>query len=146
MDNKQNRNVLDEVNKGTCMGMDAIKDIIPKTDDDTFKEILNGEYEKYNKIHDRIEAIYDEFSSKDEPTETSVANKVMTSMMVDMKTITDSSVSKLSELLIQGTNMGIIEGRKLINHKNKLDSRVKKILSDFVSMQEESVETLKRYL
>ena len=146
MSNKQNRNVLDEVNKGSVMGMDAIKNILPKTDDDTFKEILNGEYEKYNKIHDRIEEIYNEFSEEDEPTETSMMNKVMTSMMVDMKTITDNSVSKLAELLLQGTNMGIIEGRRLINHKYKIDSRVKRILEDFVKMQEESVETLKRYL
>ena len=146
MNKKQNKDVLDEVNKGACMGMDAIKDIMPKTDDDTFEEILNGEYEKYNSINKRIEEIYDEFSSSDDPTETSVMNKVMTSMMVDMRTISDTSVSKLSELLIQGTNMGIIEGRKLINHKKKLDSRVKDILYDFVKMQEESVETLKRYL
>lgn len=146
MSNKQNRNVLDEVNKGSVMGMDAINNILPKTDDDTFREILNGEFEKYNKIHIRIEEIYNEFSKEDEPTETSMMNKVMTSMMVDMKTITDTSVSKLAELLLQGTNMGIIEGRRLINHKYKIDSRVKKILEDFVKMQEESVETLKRYL
>ena len=146
MNNKQNRNVLDEVNKGSAMGMDAISNILSKVEDDTFKEILNGEYEKYNNIHDRIEEIYDEFSYDDEPTETSLMNKVMTSIMVDMRTMTDTSTSKLAELLIQGTNMGIIEGRKLLNHKNKLDSRVKKILSDFINMQEESVETLKRYL
>ena len=63
-----------------------------------------------------------------------------------MRTMTDDTTSKLSELLMQGTNMGIIEGRRLINQNNNADPDVKNILNDFVSMQEDSVETLKQYL
>lgn len=143
---KQNKNVLDEVNKGTSMGMDAINDVMPKVEDEDFKKVLQGEYDKYNKIHKRIEKIYNEFESNEEPTETSIMNKMMTSFMVDMKTITDTSNSKIAELLLQGTNMGIIEGKKLLNHKSDLDERVEIILKDFVAMQEDSVETLKKYL
>ncbi len=146
MSKKQNRNVLDEVNKGCSMGIDAINDILPKVEDVEFKKILRNECSKYDKIHDRIETIYDKYSSSDEPTETSVMNKVMTSLMVDMKTMSDSSSSKLAELLMQGTNMGIIEGRRLLNHKEDIDDEVEKILHDFVKMQEEEVETLKKYL
>lgn len=145
LEKKQNKNVLDEVNKGTSMGMDAINDVIPKVEDEAFKKVLQGEYDKYNKIHKKIEKIYHEFDN-DEPTETSIMNKMMTSIMVDMKTITDTSNSKISELLIQGTNMGIIEGKKLLNHKTDLDERVEIILKDFVAMQEDSIETLKKYL
>ena len=63
-----------------------------------------------------------------------------------MRTITDDTPSKLSELLMQGTNMGIIEGRRLINNNNRIDDNIKNILHDFVTMQEDSVETLKRFL
>ena len=144
---KQNKDILDEVNKGAVMGMDAIKDILPKVEDKVFKEVLEGEYEKYKKISKRIEDIYDEYTIKDdEPRETSPANKVMTKMMVDMKTMNDTSTSKLAELLMQGTNMGIIEGKKLLNHKDHIDKEVYSILKDFVEMQEDSIETLKKYL
>ena len=37
-------------------------------------------------------------------------------MGVEMNTLTDKSNSKIAELMIQGTNMGIIEGVKLLNH------------------------------
>ena len=57
-----------------------------------------------------------------------------------------STSSKLSELLMQGTNMGIIEGRRLINQNNNIAQDVKNILNDFVVMQEDSIETLKKYL
>ena len=42
--------------------------------------------------------------------------------------------------------MGIIEGRRLINQNNNVAEDVKNILNDFVVMQEDSVETLKKYL
>ena len=64
-----------------------------------------------------------------------------------MNTITDKSNSKISELLMQGTNMGIIEGRRLLNqNQENIATDVKNILNDFVVMQEDSVETLKKYL
>jgi hypothetical protein len=73
-------------------------------------------------------------------------NKMMTWYGIQMKTMTDDTTSKLSELLMQGTNMGIIEGRRLINQNANVSSDVKNILHDFVTMQEDSVETLKKYL
>lgn len=42
--------------------------------------------------------------------------------------------------------MGIIEGRRLINQNDDVAPDVKNILNDFVVMQEDSVETLKKYL
>ncbi len=72
--------------------------------------------------------------------------KMMTWYGIQMKTMTDDTTSKLSELLMQGTNMGIIEGRRLINQNPNADKDVKSVLSDFVTMQEDSVETLKKYL
>jgi hypothetical protein len=47
---------------------------------------------------------------------------------------------------MQGTNMGIIEGRRLLNQNNDIGPDVENILNDFAVMQEDSVETLKKYL
>ena len=38
---KINKDVLDELNKGCAMGMDAIKDILEKVEDEKFKEVLD---------------------------------------------------------------------------------------------------------
>ena len=42
--------------------------------------------------------------------------------------------------------MGIIEGRRLLNENEDIAPNVRNILNDFVVMQEDSVETLKKYL
>ena len=141
----QNLNILDEVNKGATMGMDAISYVSEKVVDNDFKEVLNTEYNKYKDISNRVNNLYDNYSNK-EPHETNAMNKMMTWYGIQMKTIVDDSTSKLSELLMQGTNMGIIEGRRLLNQNQNIEPDVKNILNDFVVMQEDSVETLKKYL
>ena len=142
---KINKDILDELNKGCSMGMDAIRNILEKVEDKKLKKVLENEFDKYKEIHHRIETKYEEYS-RDEPTETNVMNKTMTAMMTEMKLMKDHSDSKIAELLMQGTNMGIIEGKKLLNHKEDIDKEVENILKDFIKMQEESVETYKQYL
>ena len=144
MENK-NLNILDEVNKGATMGMDAISYVSEKVTDDKFKNVLDTEYNKYQKISERVNDLYSNYTDK-EPHETNAMNKMMTWYGIQMKTMTDDTTSKLSELLMQGTNMGIIEGRRLINQNPDAPKDVKTVLYDFVVMQEDSVETLKKYL
>ena len=140
-----NVKVLDEVNKGATMGMDAITYVSEKVQNEEFKQVLDTEYNKYEQISNRVNDLYNNYSDK-KPHETNAMNKAMTWYGIQMKTITDDTNSKLSELLMQGTNMGIIEGRRLLNQNPDVDHDVKNILNDFVVMQEDSVETLKKYL
>ena len=137
-------NVLDELNKGACMGMDAIHFILDKVEDEQLKQVLNNQYKKYEDISNQICELYPKYSDK-EPHETNAVNKVLTWYGVEMKTLMDNSSSKIAELLLQGTNMGIIEGRKILNNK-KLDSKVHKIAQEYVDMQEDAVEKLKEFL
>ena len=127
------------------MGMDAISYVSEKVTDDKFKNVLDTEYNKYQKISERVNDLYSNYTDK-EPHETNAMNKMMTWYGIQMKTMTDDTTSKLSELLMQGTNMGIIEGRRLLNQNPEAEKDVKNILNDFVVMQEDSVETLKKYL
>lgn len=141
----QNLNILDEVNKGATMGINAITYVFPKAKDSDFKKVLNVERNKYEKISERVNDLYSNYSQK-EPHETNTMEKMMTWYGIQINTLKDDSTSKLSELLMQGTNMGIIEGRRLINQNTHIAQDVKNILNDFVVMQEDSVETLKKYL
>lgn len=144
-DDKNEINVLDELNKGACMGMDAIHFILDKVEDKSLKKELNRQYREYKEISEEITNLYPEYNSKDEPHKTNTMNKVMTWYGIEMKTMLDDSTSKIAELLLQGTNMGIIEGRKLLNHKNT-EEGVNNLVQKYVSMQEKAVEKLKQFL
>ena len=140
----KNLEVLKEVCKGVKMGMDAISYVSDKVEDEDFKNVLNHEYSMYNNI---LEKVDDAYSNYDEtPGDSSIKDKAMLWYGIQINTLKDSTTSKIAELLVQGTNMGIIEGRRLLNHNKGLDTDIDKLLNDFVRFQEESVEKLKQYL
>ena len=137
-------NVLDELSKGACMGRDAIHFIMDKVEDESLKEELNRQYREYKEVSEEINKIYPEYSEGN-PHETSAMNKMMTWYGIEMKTFMDSSTSKIAELLLQGTNMGIIEGRRLLNHKDS-NEEINKLVEKYVEVQETAVEKLKSFL
>lgn len=140
----ENINALDEINKGACMGKDAIQFTLDKVKDNKLKEVLKKQYSDYELIADEIEKLYPEYNNG-EPHKTNVITKTMTWYGIEMKTMNDQSNSKIAELLLQGVNMGIIEGKKILNNKD-LDKKVVDIINKYVSMQEVAVEVLKEYL
>lgn len=144
MKEQENINALDEIHKGACMGKDAIDFIIDKVKDKDLIKELKKEYSEYDDIASYIEEIYPNYN-EGEPHSTGAMNKAMTWSSVEMKTMGDKSTSNIAELLLKGVNMGIIEGRKILNKKN-INREVSYIISKYVAMQEESVEALKRYL
>ncbi len=142
MDN--NRYILNELNKGLKMGMDSISNVSEKVQDDRFKQDLKYQYDEYNKI---LNEVNDELTNYDDfPKEINPMQKAMGWMGVEMNTMMDKSNSKIAELMIQGTNMGIIEGVKLLNQNPDADEEVKNVLNKFIKFQENTVEQLKKYL
>ena len=140
----ENINALDEINKGACMGMDAINFVLDKVEDNEFKKVIEEQYNDYHSIEEKIQKIYHKYDDG-KPHETNAFTKAMTWSGIEMKTLADNSNSKIAELLLQGVNMGIIEGRKILN-KKEINSEVEKIIREYVTMQEENVEVLKKYL
>ena len=141
---EENINALDEIHKGACMGMDAISFVLDKVEDDYLKKDLKKEYDEYQKIAGEIEKIYPNYNDGN-PHETSKITKAMTWYGIEMKTLTDDTTSKIAELLLKGFNMGIIEGKRILNQKN-INKEVANIIEKYVEMQEKDVETLKSFL
>jgi hypothetical protein len=63
-----------------------------------------------------------------------------------MNTMNDTSNTKLSELLIQGYDMGVIKGTKLLNQSPEASQNVKNILNEFIQLQENNINRLKKFL
>lgn len=136
--------ILKEINQNAKMGMDSLSTVLKKSQDTKFKDLLNTQHNEYQNIYDRTQEllIKNNLQMEDTPT----MQKAMSWMGIQLNTVNDTSNSKLSELLIQGNDMGIIKGTKLLNNHSFLDSEIKNILSDFVRLQEKNIDDLKKYL
>lgn len=136
--------ILNEINKGIKMGMDSISTISEKVIDTNLKDDLQFEYNEYNEILNEVNtelAKYDKL-----PEEVNPAQKMMGWIDVQISTLNDNSDSKIAEMLVKGTNMGIINGVKLLNNNPDTDQNIKNILNEFIKFQENNVEKLKKYL
>ena len=140
----KNVEALKEICKGVKMGMDSIEYLQDKVQGEELGNYLKHEYSMYNNVLDKVN---DAFSNYDiEPNKPGFGSKAMLWYGIQTNTLTDHTDSKLSELLMQGTNMGIIEGRRLLNQNPNINKDIHTLLGDFVKMQEDSVERLKCYL
>ena len=142
MDN--NINTLDELNKGCSMGIDALNIILDKTKEGKFKDLLNEQLIEYQDLSSRIFNLYKDYTSS-EIHSTNMMTKMMTWYGIQKDTMIDDSISNLADLLIRGTNMGIVEGKKILNNKT-LDKKVHKICKEYINMQEAYIEKLKKFL
>lgn len=136
--------VLNEISKGLQMGIDSISNVSKKVEDSNLKEDLLFQSNEYNNLLARVKTEMENYA--DETEQLNPMQKAMGWMGVEMNTLTDKSNSKIAELMIQGTNMGIIEGVKLLNQNPDADKDVKETLNKFVKFQENTVEQLKKYL
>jgi hypothetical protein len=141
---ENNINILDELNKGCCMGVDALKLILEKVNENDFRGLLENQVKEYLNFSNKISQLYKEYTN-DEIHETSKMTKMMTWYGVQKDTILDDGISNLADMLIRGTTMGIIEGRRILNNK-KMDKEVHSLCEDYVKMQEDYVEKLKKCL
>ena len=141
---KSSLDILNNIHKGLVMGMESISVISDKVGDGNFKDDLDYQYKEYGKVLDRVN---DMFKEKGEyADDTSPMQKVMGWTSIQFSTIADKSNSHISEMLIQGNTMGIIEGVKMLNQNPDATNDVKNILNEFVQLQENNIEKLKTYL
>lgn len=144
MEKNTNLYVLNEVHKGAKMGMDSISTVSEKVSEPNFKDNLSFQYNQYGDILDNINEIYKKYGEI--PKDDNAMTEAMSWMGIQMNTIKDKSNSHIADMLIQGTTMGIIEGRKLLNQNPNIDQEVRQVLDTFVKMQENNVEKLKTFL
>lgn len=136
--------ILNELHKGITMGMASLEMVSDKSQDEDFKEDLSYQYNEYQNSLNDVNAKFKE--SGEIPDDVPMGQKVMGWSGIQFNTMNDTSTSKLSELLIQGYDMGVIKGVKLLNQSPDASQPVKNILNGFISMQENCIDRLKRFL
>ena len=108
------------------------------------KQVLEEEYAQYGDLLDRVNSSLE--STGNQGDDTTTPQRVMGWTSIQMSTITDKSNSHIAEMLINGTTMGIVKGRKLYNQYPDISDETRQTLDDFVQEQEHQVEKLKEWL
>ena len=139
-----NLEFLKFVSKNSEMGFKAIKDLLDAIDDKEFKKIIKQQEKKYKEIYDEAVSLLDNYN--EEPKDLSGMEKISSYIMIKIELIKDSSINNIAEMMIKGSNMGVIDIKKKLNTYDELDKKVTHLGEKLLETEENNIEQLKPFL
>lgn len=115
-----NKNVelLNYIYQNSQMGLDTISHLLNITDDIEYKNILKSQYKEYDEIFRETK---DKLTHYDkEGKDINFYQKASADVMINLKTLTDKSPSHISEMMIQGSTMGVSDSIKKLKEYRRL--------------------------
>lgn len=140
----KNAELLNYVYQNSQMGINTVKQLLEIVENDDLKtylsDHLNG-YEEINREAREMLAVngYDEKGL-------STLEKMTTYIAVNMRTLTDKGNSHIAQMLIEGSNMGVVQGTKKLNDYQDAEHCVQRLMNKLIKFEEKNMQALKKFL
>lgn len=136
--------LFDALYQNAEMGASSIKRIFPKVQDTKLKNELRMQLSNYkeqsNKIINQMKA------HNDKPKGVSQMTKIMSLTGITLNCAMNDSTEHIAEMLIQGTNMGVIKINKALNNTTTSNTKLVQEAKDALSKEQRYIDNLKSYL
>ena len=137
--------MLNFIYQNSQMGVETLNQLIPMIDNEAFKKRIEAQLKEYEQIHEEAKKLLNRHGYDEKGI--GALEKIMAYLMIDMKTLMDKSSSHIAEMLIQGSNMGIIDAVKRINkYEKEAEKEVTALMKRLLKFEENNVERLKEAL
>lgn len=139
-----NVELLDYIYQNSEMGHNTIKQLLQMVDDVGFKHVLESQFKEYDKIFALSQGKLNQLDK--EAKGIKVMSKISTYIMINLNTLTDKSASHISEMLIQGSTMGIIDITKKLKEYKDADTDIINMANTLLEFEKNNIEELKKFL
>ena len=139
-----NIELLNYIHQNAEMGKDTITQLIGISEDEEYKKMLKSQLEEYKAIYDKANKKINDMNK--EAKDINAFAKVSTYIMINLKTLMDKSPSHISEMLIQGSAMGIIDITKKLKEYPNADKEILDLANKLLIFEHNNVEECKKYL
>ncbi len=139
-----NNELLISIYQNTSTAMQSINDLIKKTEDKKFKDLLNAQYKRYDKLQAKTEKLA--HTMQVELKDNNWFEKAKLWSSVQMSTFTDNSTRHLAELMLVGTVMGTLTCYKNKDDYKTANEQTLNLLAELETMEEDNFNELKKYL
>ena len=146
MDNlKSDSEILAEIYRNAQLAQVSITDLLPEVEDEEIKEELLSEHEEYEKICSQAASLATRYDLN--LKEPSPIKKAMMWSAIKMNAATDNSRQNIAQMMIKGTINGITSLKtSLTDGEQIMNTDIKNLLKDLISLEEGFERKLKRYL
>ena len=139
-----NLELLNKLYKNTSMGISAISTVIQKTRNPKLKGELQAQLNNYNSQNESLRNQIYAFNA--EPEDIGPFAKITSDASISMSTLVNKSSSHIAEMMIQGTNMGIIDIHKSLNGTMVEDNNIIAQAQEILRNEQQYIDNLKAYL
>lgn len=141
---KDYQDYLNFLYQNTQMGVNTLKQMSDICEDENFAVHLKWQLDGYSKL----KYVADELLTKQglTPEGISTLGKISTYFMVELKTMADSSVSHLSEMLMQGSVMGIVQIKRTMRAYPTAPPQLAKLAEDLLEFEQQNLKALQNFL
>ena len=139
-----NTEMLNFVYQNSQMGVDTIKQLLDIVEDEDFRKQLESQFDEYKQIHLAAQNALNKNGQEEKGI--SKLDKIKTYLMINMQTLTDKTPSHISEMLIIGSNMGIINAIKNLKKYKDAEPSIIELMGKLLKFEEDNVQQLKQYL
>lgn len=135
---------LNYIYQNSEMGVETINQLIDRCDNEQYKSLLESQLTEYTNINKLAEEKINLLNK--EAKEINAFAKASSYMMINMKTLLDNSPSHISEMLIQGSTMGIVDITKKIKEYPNAEKEILDLADKLLKFEQRSIEEYKKYL
>ena len=142
--NENTITVLNCIYKNVSMGFEGVKSVLPYVKNNKFYELLESQGEKYKEFIMRAKTLAEDMGEELAPQNS--FSTFWANMMIKMKLTVNSSTTKIAEMMLQGTTMGIIDMGKTLRHTPDVLPKTLDLAREVMEFEEDKVEALKHHL
>ncbi len=136
--------LLKELYKVSSMGTAAINRVIPHVEDRGLRLALKSQRDCYN---DNCRDLKEKLSKENaEPRKVNPMERMMSDIGIMYNTAIDNSSGKIAELMMNGTNMGIIAVQRALNEAKGADPELRSQAETLLRKEQVYLNRLKKYL
>lgn len=140
-----NAELLNFIYENAQMGVKSLGQILEIMKEGEFKEYLTKQLNGYEGFYRQAKEKLNR-SGLDEKGLTAF-EKVRTYLMINVQTMMDKSDSHIAEMLMIGSNMGIVDAvKKIKRYKDEAEKDITELMENLLRFEEKNVEKLKEYL
>lgn len=141
---QQEKHVLNGFYKNAAVGKDAIFCVLEHTEDPELRKELCTQLEYYEnqqqKIRQQMKASYLY------PQEQGTLAKFCSSTSIRMRCLGNTNSSRIAKLMVEGTNMGLIQLSQLLNRHTDIAASIRQQGKEMIQQEEAYLNHLKPYL
>jgi hypothetical protein len=127
------------------MGKDTLRQLMGLTNDPGFSTLLQSQFSEYNAVNHISEQKLK--ARHKEAKDISPLSKASAYLSINLNTLVNKKPSHISEMLIQGSTMGVIDiTRKINDYQMTADKEVIDLAGSLLSIEQRNIEECKKYL